>query len=173
MRTVRGIRFQGGFDRRLRLTKEGVGETSGETAGPISREPALDEAVGQKGQALFVVAGISPQFHRPLASAGCAGGISDLACSPTPSVFERPPCVRPLSFSAPGRIAPESPPRLHLDCRAGRRPVSAVAGNGYRLAKGQGESIFHDCRKPLRNGHFCRSRLRVRAPRSPSIQRDA
>jgi len=49
----------------------------------------------------------------------------------------------------------------------------AVAGYGYRPAKRQGESIFHDRRKPLQKGHFYRSGSRAGPPRSLSIQRDA
>jgi len=81
--------------------------------------------------------------------------------------FERPPFERPSSFlgwpAAAARLSPIVIPQ--------KPPASGA--HGYRHAKRHGESIFHDCRKPLQNGRFCRSGWRGRAPRSPSIQRDA
>lgn len=71
-------------DQKLKLTKEGVGETSGETAGrptqqgsPFCRYPAEGLQVLRSLRILF------PLFRRKR----CSVGISTLTCSPTPSFF--------------------------------------------------------------------------------------
>jgi hypothetical protein len=76
------------LNRRLRSTKEGVGETSGETARPtFLRELALTgsgQAEGFKNSSF--VARDDLAVSRRSASAG-VGEISVLTCSPTPSFF--------------------------------------------------------------------------------------
>jgi hypothetical protein len=53
-----GLLFEADFERRLWSTKEGVGETSGQTAGSYFREFALDKPVRQKKQVFFVRCGL-------------------------------------------------------------------------------------------------------------------
>ena len=60
-----GLLLEADFERRLWSTKEGVGETSGQTAGSSFGKFASRKTVRQKKQVFFVRCGFhGPQFHR-------------------------------------------------------------------------------------------------------------
>jgi len=60
-----GLLLEADFERRLWSTKEGVGETSGQTAGSYDRGVrSFEKTVRQKKQVFFVRCGsCGPQFH--------------------------------------------------------------------------------------------------------------
>lgn len=108
---------------------------------------------GRRAQALFVRCGFTPQFHRRLASASLIGGISTLACSPTPSFFLSRRGLRdtlswlassPLRFSS--RLLTNLCSARPLFIPAWAAAAAGIAGvvesDGYRFAKYEGESIF-------------------------------
>src|ERR1700678_4088296 len=78
-----GLLLEADFERRLWSTKEGVGETSGQTAGSLFRGAcSFEKTVRQKKQVFFVRCGsCGPQFH----GAQSPGRNLVLTCSPTPS----------------------------------------------------------------------------------------
>jgi hypothetical protein len=90
-------------NRRLWSTKEGVGETSGQTAGPVfSIELALAKTGSAEERSFLHRCGSkAPQFHRRL-----AGWDLVLTCSPTPSFPARalPPGAFPKILKHPFRL---------------------------------------------------------------------
>src|ERR1700722_124809 len=81
-----GLLLEADFERRLWSTKEGVGETSGQTAGSSFGKFASRKTVRQKKQVFFVRCGSSGlQFHRGPQSPALKSGPDVFADALVPS----------------------------------------------------------------------------------------
>jgi hypothetical protein len=146
-------------NRRLWSTKEGVGETSGQTAGPVfSIELALAKTGSAEERSFLHRCGYKgPQFHRRL-----AGWDLVLTCSPTPSFRARalPPGAFPENLETPVPATAW----LHASIRC---------ADGYRFAKRHGKSNSANPTVIQQTSAFAISRRARRQTRSDSIHRKA
>jgi hypothetical protein len=142
-----------GFEERLLSTKEGVGETSGQTAGSSFQGSLLpiESRSGRRNR--FSSFGADPlrgsQFHRSdglVARRPLRSGPDVFADALVPSRCALSPAGRSLQILICRSLGQPLCRRRADGCLVGLGGL-AGCGNGYRLAKCQGKPISQDLRK--------------------------